>query len=310
VHPPHDLTWPDSVAGVTAPSFARPPGALRVVTLNLFAHHGDWPARRDALRIGLQALDADLLALQEAVVDDGYDQVAELLGPEYTVVHQTVGLVGDGTHHGAAMATRLPVRAVHEVDLHLTPRTGNYSCATVIADIVAPEPFGRLLMACHGASWPWWAERERELQAVAAARRLEELVAGEPAHVVVGGDFNATPDTSSMRFWTGRTSLDGLSIAYRDAWESVRGNESGPTFDPRNALTTIDEPGLDQGRRIDYLLVRCGDHGPTLRVADCRLALSEPVQGVQPSDHYGLVAHLVPRTVGMPDTSAAVRGPR
>ena len=44
------------------------------------------------------------------------------------------------------------------------------------------------------------------------------------------------------------------------------------------------------------LLVRCGDHGPTLRVADCRLALHEPVGGVQPSDHYGVLADLVAAT--------------
>jgi endonuclease/exonuclease/phosphatase family metal-dependent hydrolase len=280
-----------------------------VLTINLFAHHGDWPARREALRAGLRAADADVVLLQEAVVDDGYDQVLDLLGPEYAIVHQMTGLVGDGRHRGAAVASRWPVRAVHEVDLHLTPRTGNYSCGTVIADVVAPGPFGRLLMACHGNSWAWWAEREREVQAVAAARRLEELVAEEPAHVVVGGDFNATPDTSSMRFWTGRTSLDGVSVAYRDAWESVRGDEPGLTFDPRNALTAIDEPGLDRGRRIDYVLVRCGDHGPTLRVADCRVALREQVDGVQPSDHYGVVAELVPRTAPMPDTAAGGRRP-
>jgi endonuclease/exonuclease/phosphatase family metal-dependent hydrolase len=266
---------------------------LRVATVNLFAHHGDWPARRAALRAGLRALDADLIALQEAVVDGGSDQAADLLGPGYAVVHQTVGLVGDGTHRGASVASRLPVREVHEVDLHLTPRTGNYSCATVIVEVDAPPPFGRVLMACHGSSWAWWAERERELQALAAARRIEELVVDDPAHVVVGGDFNATPDTTSMRFWTGRTSLDGTSVAYRDAWESARGEEPGHTFDPRNSLTALDEPGLDRGRRIDYLLVRCGDHGPSLRVADCRLALSDPVDGVQPSDHYAVVAELV-----------------
>ncbi len=268
--------------------------SLRVATVNLFAHHGDWPARRAALRAGLRTLDADVLMLQEAIVDAGYDQVVELLGHDYTVVHQTIGVVGDGTHRGASLATRLPVRTVHEVDLHLTPRTGDYSCGTVVVDVVAPESFGRMLVACHGGSWAWWAEHERELQAVVAARRLEELVAGEPAHVVVGGDFNATPDATSMRFWTGLTSLDGASVAYRDAWVSARGDEPGPTFDVGNPLTRIDEPGLDRGRRVDYLLVRCGDHGPTLRIVDCRLALVEPVEGVQPSDHFAVVADLEP----------------
>ena len=31
-------------------------------------------------------------------------------------------------------------------------------------------------------------------------------------------------------------------------------------------------------------------------MADCRLALHEPVGGVQPSDHYGVLADLVPAT--------------
>jgi endonuclease/exonuclease/phosphatase family metal-dependent hydrolase len=277
---------------------------MRAMTMNLFARHGDWSARRGALREGLRALRPDVLALQEAIVDGTYDQVVDLLGPEYEVAHQRAGLVGDGTHHGASVASRWPIRAVHEVDLHLTPRTWDYSCGTVVAEVDAPEPFGRLLVASHGASWPWWAERERELQALAVVRRLDELVAARPAHVIVGGDFNAGPDTASMRLWTGRQSLDGVSTAYRDCWESVHGTDPGLTFDPRNPLSGVDESGLDRGRRIDHLLVRCGDHGPTLRVADCRLALHRPVDGVVASDHYGVVADLEPREAPMPDTSA------
>jgi len=100
---------------------------------------------------------------------------------------------------------------VHEVDLHLTDRTRDYSCGAVVAEVDAPV--GRLLVASHGPSWAWWAERERELQAVAVVRRVEEMVAGQPAHVVLGGDFNAEPHSSSMRFLTGRTSLEGMSTA-------------------------------------------------------------------------------------------------
>jgi endonuclease/exonuclease/phosphatase family metal-dependent hydrolase len=281
----------------------RVPGTIRVATVNLFAHHGDWDRRRAALRAGLRALDADVLALQEAIVDDGYDMARELLGEEYSVAHQTTGLVGDGSHHGASVASRWPIRAVHEVDLHLTPRTWDYSCGTVMAEVESPA--GRLLVGSHGNSWAWWAERERELQAVAVVRRIEELVAREPAHVVLGGDFNAEPQTSSMRFFTGRMSLEGISTAYRDAWEAVRGDEPGHTLDPRNPLREIEEPGEPRGRRVDYVLVRCGDHGPTLRIVDAGLAVHEPVDGVQPSDHYGVYADLVPREPAMPDTSDA-----
>jgi endonuclease/exonuclease/phosphatase family metal-dependent hydrolase len=117
-------------------------------------------------------------------------------------------------------------------------------------------------------------------QAVAVVKAVDELVADEPAHVVLGGDFNAEPHTSSMRFLTGRTSLEGTSTAYRDIWQSVHGDAPGHTFTPRNPLSAIDEPDLDRGRRIDYALVRCGDHG-----------------------HYGVYADLAQRERAMPDTS-------
>jgi endonuclease/exonuclease/phosphatase family metal-dependent hydrolase len=262
------------------------------MTLNLWAQHGDWPTRRGTLHVGLRQLRPDVLMLQEAVVDDAYDQAVDLLGDGYHIVHQTVGLVGDGRHHGASVASRWPIGQVYEVDLHLTPRTGDYSCGTVVAEVLAPAPLGRLLVASHGPSWPWWSELERELQAVAVVRRIEDLVAEDWAHVVVGGDFNAEPAASSVRFWTGRKSLDDTSTAYRDCWESVRGNDPGWTIDPDNPLTHHEERDVNRGRRIDYLLVRCGDHGPTLAITDCHLALNQPVAGAMASDHYGVVADL------------------
>jgi endonuclease/exonuclease/phosphatase family metal-dependent hydrolase len=265
---------------------------MRALSLNLWGHDGDWPARRRVLAAGLRRLRPDVVALQEAIVDSTYDQAAELLGPDYHLAHQNRGLLGDGHHHGASVASRWPIVEIHEVDLHLTPRTGNYSCGAVIVELAAPASLGRLLMVSHGPSWAWWAEAECELQALAVVRRIEELVAGQPAHVIVGGDFNATPDTASMWFWTGRRSLDGTSTAYRDCWESVHGTEPGLTFEPGNPLSAVDEPSLDRGRRIDYLLIRCGDHGPTLRIADCRRVFDEPVDGVLASDHYGVVADL------------------
>ncbi|HEV2873319.1 MAG TPA: hypothetical protein VG409_18105, partial [Actinomycetota bacterium] len=68
--------------------------------------------------------------------------------------------------------------------------------------------------------------------------------------------------------------------------------EAGHTFSPRNPLVTAGEMALERGRRIDYVMVRCGAHGPGLAVADCRLAFDQPVEGVWASDHYGVVADL------------------
>jgi hypothetical protein len=90
-----------------------------------------------------------------------------------------------------------------------------------------------------------------------------------------------TPDSPSIRFWTGRQSLDSLSVAYRDAWESIHPAEPCHTFAADNApLTRAGEMSLELGRRIDYILVRCGIHGPTLDVIDRRRMLDQEVDGV------------------------------
>ncbi len=54
--------------------------------------------------------------------------------------------------------------------------------------------------------------------------------------MVLAGDFTADPDSAGVRFLSGRQSLDGTSVCYRDAWESANPGEPGETFTPRNPL--------------------------------------------------------------------------
>jgi endonuclease/exonuclease/phosphatase family metal-dependent hydrolase len=262
--------------------------------------NGVWEERRSVLMEGLLGLQPDLIAFQEAIVGDGYDQVKDILGTGYHVAHQSVGLVGDG-NHGASIASRWPIGEVREVNLHLTRRTGDYPCGTLAAEILAPEPLGSLLFACHGPSHQLSYEYERELQAVAAARLVEEWAKTVGArHVVVGGDFNADPGASSMAFWRGERSLEGTSVCYRDAWERTRPGEAGHTFTPRNPLMSENKPALGRERRMDYILLRCEDslYGPTLEVASCKLAFYKPMHEVWGSDHFGVVADLSTQTSG------------
>ena len=53
---------------------------VRVATLNLWGLHREWEERRSVLVDGLRELRPDVIAFQEAVLANGYDQVADLLG--------------------------------------------------------------------------------------------------------------------------------------------------------------------------------------------------------------------------------------
>lgn len=260
---------------------------MRLVSMNIWGVRGDWAARRDVLGAELRRLRPDLLTLQETILRDDYDQVRDVIDEGLHLAQQTER-AADG--QGITIASRWPITQVHELDQQLGPRTADFACTTLIAEIDAPT--GRLLLVNHFPSWKLNLEAEREAQAVVAARAIEELRPDPNAHVVVAGDLDADPGSASIRFWTGRQSLEGLSVCYRDAWEKVHPGEPGHTYTPHNPLMV---DGDWPFRRIDYVLVRCADHGgPALSIDDCQLILDTPHDGVQASDHFGLFTDLRP----------------
>jgi endonuclease/exonuclease/phosphatase family metal-dependent hydrolase len=281
------------MAGAVAGGGLAGVGGVRVATLNLWGRSGAWAGRRSVLVEGFRELRPDLVAFQESIVTGGDDQVAELLGGGFQLVHQRAR-AADGM--GVSIASRWPLRGVRELDLHVTPRTAGFPCVTLMAEVAVPEPVGPLLFVNPFPSWQPAFEHERALQAVVAARPIEELAGRGGLHVVLAGDLDADPEAASVRFWSGRQALDGTSVCYRDAWERVHPGEPGETFTPSNPLVVDRDWPF---RRIDYVFVRCGDHGgPTLEVAGCGRIFDRPVGGVWASDHFGVVADLVAPAAG------------
>lgn len=271
-------------------------GALRVLTLNLWQQYGSWADRRCLLIKGLRTLQPDIAAFQESIKNDEYDQINDLLGPTFHVVHQKNR---DPRGMGISIASRWPLGTVHEVDLNVTPRCAGFPAGTLVVEVHGPDPVGAFLFVNHFPHWQLNFERERELQAVAAARFVEEQVQDAPRPVILAGDFDAAPESASIRFWSGRQSLDGMSTCYRDAWKSSHPQDPGHTFTPespvvKNEVVKNMRPFRDWPfRRIDYIFVRFGAHGgQVMDIAACARIFDRAVDDVWASDHFGLVADL------------------
>ncbi|MGY1601956.1 endonuclease/exonuclease/phosphatase family protein [Geodermatophilus sp. SYSU D00815] len=259
---------------------------MRVVTLNVFGRGPDWPRRGRLLAEGLGELAPDVVTLQEVVVGDGRDQAREVLGDGWHLTHRQAW--ADGRR--MTTASRWPVGEVVDVGLPAGSGAPDFVATTFVTELLAPAPVGRVWLAHHLPDWHLDQESARVRQTRRAAGALEELVAGRPGHVVVAGDLDADPDADSIRFWTGRHVVDGLSVCYRDAWAGVHPGEPGHTFVPENPYVADQDWPY---RRIDYVLVRCGLHGgPTLRITDCRRVFATPDTAA--SDHYGVLADLEP----------------
>jgi len=264
------------------------PLIIRVLTSNILStDRASWERRRQAARTGLRALRPDILALQETAPGQAQDQVTDLLGPEYYVVENPVR---SGGMVGAALGSRWPFDHVREVDLSVAPRVP--SASAVVAEVELPQPFGVTVLVHHGAAYQFGYARERELQAVACARFVEDYVAGRNAHVVLLGDFNDTPIRRVCGF--GLADSPSRVSAWRirmPGRRSARPTLAIPSH-PSNPLVRAGEMPLELGRRIDYIMIRSGVHGPTLAIGDCRRVLDKSHAGIWASDHFGVVAEL------------------
>ncbi len=265
--------------------------SMRVLTYNVYSpQNPDWERRYPVIRDALRAFSPDVVALQEVPVDRP-DVLEDLLGRGYHFGHFSASS-DDGV--GGTLATRWPQRFLEEVDLRINDRSRDALPWTATYIVELDTPVGQVVVAHHKPSWPFPCEVEREQQALLAAWALERHIADRAVHAIVLGDFDATPDSASMQFWRGRRSIEGVSVCYQSAWELIHPDDPGRTFDLENPLVREGEVSTAVSRTIDYVLVRSGWHGPTLDVADCRRVLQRPAHGVWASDHYGVMADLVP----------------
>ena len=88
---------------------------------------------------------------------------------------------------------------------------------------------------------------------------------------------------------TGLTTAPVEALVFRDAWRDAGDGGPGHTWDNRNDFARLD---LEPNRRIDYVFVGWPKARGAGQVTACRLAGDEPLDGLWPSDHIGVLAEL------------------
>jgi endonuclease/exonuclease/phosphatase family metal-dependent hydrolase len=270
---------------------------LRVVTLNVWNTEGD-AERLAVINAELHRLDPDLVALQEVVQTPDKRCLDRLLhGLDLRGTHQA-DLQPDAPpfaerYGGSAVASRWPHRAVEVLDLRL-PDAADVPWATLAVVVDLPGESEVLFIAATTA-WRFNAEAARERQVVAItdldARHRRDLP------TLIAGDFNAGPDAASIRYLTGKQSLNGRSVFYHDAW-ALAGDGPGHTWtvDNPNARAGAEQIICQDGirNRVDYVFVGGWDAHPKAqaRVTSAKLAFDKPVNGRWASDHFGVVVDL------------------
>lgn len=274
---------------------------LKVLTLNLWNDQGPYAKRKGRIREWVERLDPDVIGFQEALKGDDIDQVPEILeGLPYEVAFGAVNRWGD-REFGNAVASRWPI-ADREI-IHLPAGDREEGRCAVAVGITAP--FGDLSFTSTHLNWKLHDGHSREEQVVALVETVLRRRPRTGFPPIVVGDFNAEPDSDEIRYMSGFHSIDGTSVMFYDAWR-VAGEGAkyadGSTWSNRNAFASI---ALEPERRIDYIFAgypkrMTDDHGVG-KLETCRVVCDDEVDGIWPSDHFGLYAELLTEPLPRPE---------
>lgn len=258
---------------------------IRVVTLNIWNRSGPWEERFVAIKTSLARLSADIIGLQEVIITEQGDlldqgkAIAASLG--YHVVFGSSH--GEGYSFGNAILSRWPF-ARHEV-FHLPEIDGSEPRTLLFGEVLAP--FAKVPFFVTHLSWRLHEGHVRQAQVVAIVERIAALCPEQSFPPILVGDFNAEPDSDEIRFLRGHTKLGRKCVYFADAFRIAGNGSPGVTFSKRNPFAEyLREPE----RRIDYIFVRAPDDQHRGEPLEAEVCCDEPVAGVFPSDHFGVLA--------------------
>lgn len=258
----------------------------RVLTWNIWWRYGPWEQRRPAIEKTIQALNADIIALQE-VWDDGQENFAKLIADKlgYSHVYAAYDERKKGVRFGNAILSRWPINAE---DSRKLPAPADAEENRCVLHGAVDGPRGPLHVFSTHLNWKAHHSHVRQMQVRAVAEFVAERESIDYPPILCG-DFNANPDSEEIRMLTGQTTCAVEGLVFLDAWRVAGGEGDGLTWDNKNPYAVLE---LEPNRRIDYVLVGYPGTAGRGHVCHAEVTGDEPVHGVWPSDHHAVLVEL------------------
>jgi endonuclease/exonuclease/phosphatase family metal-dependent hydrolase len=256
---------------------------LTVMTLNIW-NLNRWEDRRYAIVEWINEIGPDLVALQEVIRSDGMCQASWIA--ERTGLDAAFGAAGpySGAEIGNAVLSRFPIVGSRSRRLH-EGSSGDVPRAILTAEVDADGR--RISFSSTHLSFRFDDGWARELQ----VRDIADILSGHSADfpLIVCGDFNATPESTEVRFMKGLHAFEGRSFHLWDSFELIHPDQFGYTWSNTNPFAAEDK---NPDQRIDYVFVGAREDDGAGRVQDANVVCDQPRAGAWPSDHFGVAAVL------------------
>jgi endonuclease/exonuclease/phosphatase family metal-dependent hydrolase len=280
---------------------------IRAMTWNIWGRNWNWYERYPIIVSIIREIQPDIIALQEVWAESmestagSAHAIAEELGYHcYSIMAAPL----DDFYIGNAVLSRWPI--VHS-GYELLPTDAEGSERRVAAYSLVSCQCGTIPVVTAHLSWERHLSQVRQLQTESLARLATRLADSEWPPILMG-DFNCDPDSDEIRMLTGRRSRPPGLVVFQDAWEQAGNGSDGFTWAPRNSYFTATRhlnltamPWLR--RRLDYIFIGLPDGRDDkilpIQVEAARLVGEGDAQRLEGSDHYGVVADLVPHRLDL-----------
>lgn len=259
----------------------REPGVLRIVSLNLlhgFPRFEDLVTRLDVFVDQVQALDADIILLQEVPwnrsTPNAASYLAARLGMNYLYFRANGNRQAISFEEGEAILSRFPLKS--PVYLELRPRAGFFEHRVVLGAEVETHIGDISVFVTH------LTNGEPGTNSDQVNSLLEHVQAHGKLPKVIAGDFNAGPSSSQIK---------ELTRSWTDAFNAVSPEHDGFTC----CIVDLHDPNQQPDKRIDYVFLG-GDAADEFDLLDAQLVFDQPVRledgWLWVSDHVGLMVTL------------------
>ncbi|MBO6939945.1 MAG: endonuclease/exonuclease/phosphatase family protein [Deltaproteobacteria bacterium] len=273
---------------------------LRVATLNLWNKSGPWQKRMPIVAAEVDRLAPDLLGLQEVLCLEtpkgAQNQATEVAGGRHWVYGEGHDLTRDWVPSGHRMTFGNALVSPHPIREHRThplPGADISDQQRSVLHAVVEAPLGPVDVFVTHLNWKLDEGHVRVQQ----VKALASLIAAEaPADgrypPILMGDLNAEPESDEIRYLLGYTTLgEPESVRFADVWQYAEPQPS-VTFDGQTNPFASEHH--EPPRRIDYILVRGPSFDGHGRPVAVQRVFDQAVDGIHPSDHYGVMADLTP----------------
>jgi len=255
---------------------ARP---LRVMSYNIWNYNGEWSARLRMIAQVVRESNADIVLWQEVrSAPDGRHQMFDLYSalPElaFHCYHPAMSYP-DGYREGLGIMSRLPIVEYSVLKLpSFIDGEDAHQRAVLRAAVLTPRGVVDV-MSTH-----------LSLSDIGRPRQTKQIAQWRPTQrpQILGGDFNAEPDSPSL--------LPLLDAGYSDAWQAATlrpGTPCGRAEDDRAIEQGFTFPSWEPIKRIDFIMSRGAALTPRTLWLHGRCGLGHPQRHRHASDHRAIV---------------------